>query len=113
APVVFTHSGIKAMVQPTGQRGGYAFVFDTGPLGTRFACNEASHRLYWNFFVKPHATALLTLGFGSAVGAIFDTLAALGARVAETSLNRIDYALDIRADDFILDLERFIAHPKA
>jgi hypothetical protein len=114
APVVFTHSGIKAMVQPTGQRGGYAYVFHTGPFGARFACTEASDRqLYWNFFVKPHATALLTLGFGSAVGAIFDTLAALGARVAETSLNRIDYALDIRADDFILDLERFIAHPKA
>src|SRR5437879_3881306 len=70
APVGFADSGIKAMVQPTGQTGGYAFVFDTGPLGARFACKEASDRLDWNFFVKPHATAFLTLGFGSAVNVI-------------------------------------------
>jgi hypothetical protein len=112
APVVFADCGIKAMVQSTGQTGGYAFVFDTGPLGARFACKEASDRLDWNFFVKPHATAFLTLGFGSAVKVIIDTLTALGARVIETSLNRIDYALDIRADDFILDIERFVTHLK-
>jgi hypothetical protein len=112
APVVFADSGIKALVQSTGQTGGYAFVFDTGPLGARFACKEKSDRLYWNLFVKPHATAFLTLGFGSVVNGIIDTLTALGARVTETSLNRIDYALDIRADDFVLDIERFIAHAK-
>jgi hypothetical protein len=113
APVTFADSGIQAMVQQTGQTGGYAFVFDTGPLGARFACKEASDRLDWNFFVKPRATAFLTLGFASAANVVFDTLTKLGARVVETSLNRIDYALDIRADDFVLEIERFIAHPKA
>jgi hypothetical protein len=112
-PIELGESGVTALVPAGGQPGGYAFVFDTGPLGARFACKETSEKLDWNLFVKPHATALLSRGFGPAVRTIIDTLSAIGGQVVETSINRIDYAIDIRADDFTLDLARFIAHPKA
>jgi hypothetical protein len=43
---------------------------------------------------------------------MLDILAGIGGTVIETSLNRIDYAIDIRADCFVLEPHRFIAHPK-
>ncbi len=112
-PIEFANGAIKTMVPATGQAGGYAFVFDTGPLGARFACKETSDKAGWNFFIKPHATAFLTLGFGAVCHKITETFAKLGGIINEISLNRIDYAIDIRADAFTLDLARFIAHPRA
>ena len=112
-PIELADGAIKAMVPAGGQAGGYAFVFDTGPLGARFAWKETSATLEWNFFVKPHATALLALGFGPVYQKIIDTFALLRGTIIEISINRIDYAIDIRADSFILDPARFIAHPKA
>jgi hypothetical protein len=113
-PIELGETKIPALVYPHGQQGGYEFLFDTGPLGSRFACKASSEkRVDWNLFVKPHATAFLTRGFGPVVRSSTDTLAALGGEVLDISLNRIDYAIDIRADDFTLDLARFIAHPRA
>lgn len=112
-PIEFPGGHVRAMVPAGGHAGGFAFVFDTGPLGARFACRETSDRPDWNFFVKPPATAFLTLGFGPVVHKTIDTITALQGAVIEISLNRIDYAMDIRADSFALDLEKFIAHPKA
>jgi hypothetical protein len=113
APISLAGDALKAMVSASGQAGGFAFVFDTGPPGARFACREASDKPDWNLFVKPHASALLALGFWPVCQKITDTLAAIGGQTIEISLNRIDYAIDIRADDFSLDLDRFIAHPRA
>lgn len=113
APISLAGDTVKAMVAAGGQQGGYAFVFDTGPLGARFYCREASDKPDWNLFVKPYATALLALGFWPVCRMITDTLATIGGQTIEISLNRIDYAIDIRADGFSLDLDRFIAHPRA
>ena len=79
-----------------------------------FACRGSSNKKAdWNFFVKPHATAFLARGFGPVVRSSIDTLTVLGGEVLDISLNRVDYAIDIRADDFTLDLARFIKHPRA
>jgi hypothetical protein len=112
--IAFDGTDIRALVLPHGLHGGYAYIFDTGPLGARFACRESSDkRLEWNFFVKPHATTLLCRGFDASIRNVRDTITALGGSMVETSPNRIDYAIDIRADGFELDIARFIAHPKA
>lgn len=111
-PLELANGAISALVSMRGSYGGFNYVFDTGELGARYACREASDRLDWNFFVKPHATALLAYGFWPVIGMIKDTLTALGGKIIQISLNRIDYAIDIRADDFTPDLDRFIAHPR-
>ena len=107
------NGAVSALVSMGGARGGYNYVFDTGELGAHYACREASDRPDWNFFVKPHATALLAHGFWPVIAMIKETLTALGGQIMQISLNRIDYAIDVRADDFTPDLDRFIAHPRA
>jgi hypothetical protein len=113
SPIELGDGTIKVVVSPGGYPGGYAFVFDTGPFGARFACRETSDTLDWNLFVKPHATALLTHGFGPVVRKINETLSILGGKIVETSPNRIDYAMDFRADELDLDIDQFIAHPRS
>ncbi len=113
-PIEFGKTKVAALVYPHGQQGGYEIVFDTGLLGARFACRESSNKKAdWNFFVKPHATAFLARGFRPVVRSSIDTLTVLGGEVLDISLNRVDYAIDIRADDFTLDFTRFIEHPRA
>jgi hypothetical protein len=112
-PVELANGVVSALVSMGGAWGGYNYVFDTGELGARYACREASDRPDWNFFVKPHATALLALGFWPVIAMIKETLMALGGQIMQISLNRIDYAINIRADDFTPDLSRFVAHPRA
>jgi hypothetical protein len=113
AAIEFGDSGIRATVPATGQHGGYPFVFDSGPLGARFACREATAGSPWNLFVKPHATAFLGLGFQGVVRMVLEVVTRIGGTVIEISLNRIDYAIDVRADSFVLDPYRFVTHPRA
>lgn len=112
ADITFAGTDLRADVSFSGQTGGYQFVFDTGPLGARFAIKESSETLDWNLFVKPHASAFLGLGFKAAIKSALKTIEQIGGRIAEVSVNRVDYAMDIRADGTELDLSRIIAHPR-
>jgi hypothetical protein len=112
-PIELAIGTISALVSMGGAYDGFNYVFDTGELGARYACREASDRPDWNFFVKPHATALLAHGFWPVIAMVRATLTALGGKIIQISLNRIDYAIDVRADEFTPDLDRFIAHPRA
>jgi hypothetical protein len=113
-PIELGEARVRALIQTGGLHGGYAFVFDTGLVGSRFACRaDSDKQLDWNLFVKPHATAFLSQGFRHTVRGIIDTLADLGAETTDIHPNRIDYAIDVRADDFVLDIHRFVAHPRA
>ncbi len=103
---------VKGFVPAAGDRNGYPYVFNTGVLGARFMFRETNGQSEWDLLVKPYSTALLSLGFIRVVGMLFDTLAVIGVQVIETILNRIDYAIDVRADGFVIDNERFITHPR-
>jgi hypothetical protein len=111
-PFTFPDSGVEVMVAPNGATGGYALLWDTGILGATWACRQAADKLDWNFFAKPHATALLAHGFASVTEQLLQHVVRIGGKQNEHSVNRIDYAIDVRADDFELDLGGFIAHPR-
>ena len=105
-------SGVEVTVAPNGATGGYSFVWDTGLLGAIWSCRQSTDELDWNFFVKPYATALLARGFQAVVQDVLQHLEQIGGSQAGHSINRMDYAIDIRDDDFELDLANFIAHPR-
>lgn len=104
--------GIEASVAPSGASGGYAFVWDTGPLGGIWSCRQTADKPDWNLFAKPHATALLAGGFGAVTNELLGHVERIGGRQLEHSINRIDYAIDIRDDGFIPELPNFIAHAR-
>jgi hypothetical protein len=104
---------VSAEVLPHGHRGGYRFVVDTGPVGELWACRPGFDGSGWNIFVKPHATALLVHGYLETIRRIFASLEAMGATFIGHSVNRVDYAIDIRADDFLPKLEQFIKPARA
>jgi hypothetical protein len=111
--IPFTFPGsIEAMIASNGATGGYAFLWDTGLLGASWACRQAADKPDWNFFAKPDATALLAYGFWPVVQQLLQHVQQIGGQQIEHSINRIDYAIDIRADDFQLGLDNFVAHAR-
>ena len=71
-PIDLANGAVSALVSMGGACGGFNYVFDTGEFGAHYACREASDRPDWNFFVKPHATALLAYGFWPVIAMIKD-----------------------------------------
>lgn len=105
--------GIEAAIAPNGATGGYAFICNTGVLGAIWSFRQMADKPDWNFFIKPHATALLARGFWPTAEELLRFIPQIGGQQIEHSINRIDYAIDVRADDFVPSLENFVAHPKS
>lgn len=93
-----------------GMRGGYAFITDTGPLGAKWMFKKNTDIRQWNIFASPRATMLLAYGYQGTRDRLFQELDAMGAKVADHSINRVDFAMDFRTRDFELKAERFVAH---
>lgn len=64
--------------------------------------------MLWNLFVSIRSLCLLTPGYQGAKERLHNTLADLSFRITDLSVNRIDYAIDILAPDFVLDVQNFI-----
>tara|TARA_R110000868_G_scaffold37022_1_gene130967 strand:- start:4857 stop:6011 length:1155 start_codon:yes stop_codon:yes gene_type:complete len=108
--------GIKALpvlVKATGRRGGFRYVFDNGPTGAIFAAKANSSQTDWNLFVSLRAACLLTRGYEGAKEWLHETLQDMEFRIAAVSVNRFDYAIDILAPDFTLDIANFLAPSQA
>lgn len=108
--------GIKALpvlVKATGRRGGFRYVFDNGPTGAIFAAKANSSQTEWNLFVSLRAACLLTRGYDGAKAWLQETLQGMGFRIAAVSVNRFDYAIDILASNFTLDIANFLAPGQA
>jgi hypothetical protein len=103
---------VEAHVAGHGMRGGYAFLLDTGPLGANVFLKDDVGADPWTVFASPSAQSLLAYGYDGAKARLLELLEALGCRVAEESLNRVDFALDYLAPDLALDPGQFVAHPR-
>ena len=101
------------LVKPSGRKGGYRYVFDNGPAGAIFAAKPGCDPTQWNLFVSLRALRLLTLGYEGSKAWLSDTLAAMGFDITGISVNRIDYAVDIHAPSFELDIENLITPAQA
>lgn len=98
------------MVAGHGMRGGYAYSADTGPLGAKWFFKKNTDPREWNIFASPRATTLLAYGYSGTRDLLFEELKAMGARVSDHSINRVDFAMDFRTHGFELDVEKFVAH---
>jgi len=99
---------VQVLVQPNGMRGGFRYVFNTGPTGAIFAVKDNTDLKEWNLFISIRALCLLTLGYQGAKERLHNTLADMGFLVTDLSVNRIDYAVDVLAPDFTLDVQNFV-----
>lgn len=98
----------KFHVQPHGQRGGFRYVLTNGPTGALFAIKANAKPSEWNVFVSVRAARLIRKPLVQATQWLFDTLTGMGVTVTGHSVNRIDYAVDIQAHDFKLDMQGFV-----
>ena len=112
-PAEIGPDNVPVLVKPTGRRGGFRYVFDNGPAGAIFAAKKNSDPKQWNLFVSVRALRLLTLGYTGTKKWLHETLVAMGFQITEISINRIDFAVDILAPKFKLDIANFIAPAQA
>jgi hypothetical protein len=111
APVLRTFGDLRGHVMPNGGQGGYAFMFDTGPLGAVWKFKNNISPDNWNLFVEVRALALATQGYAAIREQIMRELEEFGARVIEAAINRADYAVDIVPEEgFELKPDCFICH---
>lgn len=95
-----------------GLKGGYAFIFDTGPVGEQWLFKANSDPRQWNIFARPHAATLAALGYQGTKDQLFARLDQMGCRSTEHSINRVDFAMDFLSDFFELHPEQFVAPPR-
>lgn len=112
-PAQIGPDNVPVLVKPNGRRGGFRYVFDNGPTGAIFAAKKNTDPKQWNLFVSVRALRLLTLGYTGTKEWLHETLAAMGFQITEISVNRIDFAVDILAPTFKLDIANFIAPAQA
>lgn len=93
-----------------GMKGGYAYVVDTGPVSAIWKLKKNTDPNQWNIFVSPRATMLLAYGYEGTRDQLLETLAAMGARLTDHSINRADFAMDFRTYGFELHDDQFVAH---
>lgn len=107
-PVNIGPADLPMLVQSSGMKGGYRFVMTNGPTGAIFAVKANANPQEWNLFVSVRALRLLTLGYEETKHWLLDTLADIGFGVTDHSVNRMDYAIDIAAPGFELDIANFV-----
>ena len=99
-------------VRSHGQQGGYAYVINTGSLGEHICFKNSLDRTKWNGLVKLRSVTLAVLGWRKAVEQAMKALSDIGFHVAEVSMNRVDYCIDILNAPLILDPKNFVAHAR-
>lgn len=90
---------------PSGGRGGYAYVVNTGPLGGIWWFKEANARDPWAIRVSIHALPLALFGLAKVKSEIDDFFASLGVIVSPQNarVSRADFAIDLLLPEFALD----------
>jgi hypothetical protein len=103
---------VEGFVLPTGKRGGYAYTFDTGPLGEIWFFKKGLSAADWNIFVSVKALSLATSNLDATWERLLHTLRDLGCSTAKESINRVDYAFDYLVDEISLESQSVVAHPR-
>lgn len=112
-PFALGPKAVPVLVAPNGMSGGFRYVFSTGPTGAIFAVKANANLEEWNLFVSIRALRLLTLGYADTKAWLHQILADMGFIITGLSVNRIDFAVDILAPDFKLDIANFVTPGQA
>lgn len=119
-------NALEVMVMPSGATGGYTYSFDTGGTGAKVFVRHNHNPESWNLRISVRSTCLATKGLKGALQHIREICNALGAlgvhrypdRKQEPfdtlveSIARVDYCMDVIANDFMPKRERIIAHSR-
>lgn len=77
-------------LQPNGKKGGYAYVVDTGPVGSFISFKKNLSRMEWNGFVEISSASLLAFGWEKAIELALLNLKSIGFYIVEISMGRVD-----------------------
>jgi len=95
-------------VKGHGKKGGYRYTLVDQVTGTIVSIKNDQSIENWNIFISCRAHSLLSLGYVGMKAEIEVIMAALGVKVLDVSVNRIDQALDFLAPEFDLQMENFV-----
>jgi hypothetical protein len=100
------------IIKAHGKKGGYRYTAVDEKTGSIISIKNETRPQLWNIFVSTRAHSLLSRGYDGVKSQVEECLSALQIAPWDYSVNRIDYALDFLAPDFVLDMANFIA-PKS
>jgi hypothetical protein len=115
-------NSLKVMVYETGARGGYQYMFHTGPDGEIWTVSNKEDRAGWNVRVRPRSLCLALNGYAGTkekiLGILLNDLQAKGPDENDKKplerISRVDYCLDfLIEDDFQPDIKNFVCASRA
>ena len=112
-PITLGPDNRAFVVKGHGKKGGYRYTLVDIRTGSIFSVKKESRPQMWNVFVSARAHTLLSRGYEGTKSEFMACLDAMGVRPGGFSVNRIDYALDFVAPDFVLDMAHFVAPRKS
>lgn len=105
--------GIAGHVKGNGAEGGYAFIFDTGPMGEIWTFKDNGDPEQWNIRVSPRAVQLAIDGYEAVRDGLWEKLERWGAQVVAESVSRVDFAIDFTSESLRLRPDDFVFHSHA
>jgi len=105
-------NGIAIKVNLSGAKEGYKYIFDSGFDGETWFVKHSVDPEQWNIRVSIKSATLAEHGFNGAKDRLYKRFEKFGATILEESIGRIDFAVDIKAPDFILNPEGFVYHSR-
>jgi hypothetical protein len=109
--ILLCRNGVAMHVAPAGARG-YEIRLSTGPLGAIWMIKRPKARDPWGIFVSFRSLGLAVGGLHAAQRQLAEVLDALGVVISPLahSINRVDFAVDLFAPEFVLDPDHFVMH---
>ena len=104
---------VEVAVYGYGTKTGYSFIVDTGPDGETWTFNRNTNPQNWNIRVSIKARTLAALGYHEAKQQMLNRLVAFGCTVIKESISRADYAIDIQAPGYEVDIGTVVASPRS
>lgn len=104
---------VEVAVYGYGTQTGYSFIIDTGPDGEIWTFNKNTNPQNWNLRVSIKARTLAILGYDGGKQQLLDRLSNFGCTIIKESISRADFAVDIQAPGYEVDLDLVIASPRS
>ena len=114
SPKLVTINSLKYHVADHGLRGGYAYSLDSGLLGYKLWVKKPNPNDIYGIGVSFAALPLAIYGLEHCYNKILEDLSVIGCKVTpmEVLVRRIDYAIDLKIENFFLEPMFFVHHSR-
>ena len=109
------YAGLTIQTGESGRRGGYAYTFKIDGFGAVWFAKKPKSHDSWGLFVSVGTRELALNGLGKTRETLAAHCETLGFRIPSDgiSINRVDFAVDILAPEFVLDPNAFLFHSRS